>query len=58
MWHAVTRVTVVFPAPAGVIPDAATVLMHGVSFPRTCGGDPTNGVGDDRPLTFSPHLRG
>ena len=48
----------VFPAPAGVILDAADMTKEQVRFPRTCGGDPTETRPGGADMAFSPHLRG
>ena len=48
----------VFPAPAGVIPDTATLTRTMRGFPRTCGGDPEYGLYKLFYTVFSPHLRG
>ena len=49
---------VVFPAPAGVIPRSKRTCGNISGFPRTCGGDPINGVIELDEDEFSPHLRG
>ena len=48
----------VFPAPAGVILEVAAKIKEHKRFPRTCGGDPINGVIELDEDEFSPHLRG
>ena len=47
-----------FPAHAGVIPNAKDYLQTIIAFPRACGGDPFRGL-DTRPRAgFSPRMRG
>ena len=53
-----SRNTNVFPAPAGVIPRSKRTCGNISGFPRTCGGDPINGVIELDEDEFSPHLRG
>ena len=47
-----------FPAHAGVIPEADSVQPVFGSFPRTRGGDPGNVWEWLLGLRFSPHTRG
>ena len=47
-----------FPAYAGVILRAATVVNPAVTFPRIRGGDPQEQAAQDAKITFSPHTRG
>ena len=47
-----------FPACAGVIPDETNEHVDNVSFPRMCGGDPTNYKAVLLKALFSPHVRG
>ena len=48
----------VFPAPAGVILPLSSAPFTPLSFPRTCGGDPTPYNRFAGSVAFSPHLRG
>ena len=51
-------VYIVFPAPAGVIPNLKKLFCDFSCFPRTCGGDPIS-IGEYVvDSEFSPHLRG
>ena len=47
-----------FPAYAGVIPDAELTVTKLTTFPRTRGGDPGNVWEWLLGLRFSPHTRG
>ena len=47
-----------FPAYAGVIPESSTAPGPNSAFPRTCGGDPTEGAKLSYFDSFSPHMRG
>ena len=47
-----------FPACAGVIPDAERRVARGCPFPRVCGGDPWPAVMEYAESIFSPRVRG
>ena len=47
-----------FPAYAGVIPQASESLTPRTTFPRIRGGDPKYWVQESMPICFSPHMRG
>ena len=47
-----------FPAYAGVIPEAAADGQGIETFPRIRGGDPALGFDMDEITGFSPHTRG
>ena len=47
-----------FPAYAGVIPDARRAEKLGQPFPRIRGGDPHSLLLQHVVLAFSPHTRG
>ena len=47
-----------FPAHAGVILVYTQIVADNLTFPRTCGGDPSQMKKPDTALPFSPHMRG
>ena len=49
---------VLFPARAGVIPIAISLLTFRGTIPRTRGGDPFYSKGVTWTATYSPHARG
>ena len=53
-----TKYSNLFPAYAGVIPEAALCAELGPAFPRTCGGDPPILAALNGGAAFSPHMRG
>ena len=55
---AYSRSGTVFPACAGVVPDARTIVVAGMGLPRMRGGGPVGFVLRANGVLSSPHARG